>query len=123
MGKEVMFSPSTLKDWQQAAEALLKGKPLNRLHWHNDPALELDLYYDQETYHQNPPVHIGGGVAGKGCRIIEPLILDETTNTYAQNALNLGSEGVFLTNNEVLSTNVNFRSILPEHCVFMVHVL
>lgn len=90
------------------------------MHWHNDPVLELDLYYDQETYHQNPPVHIGGGVAGKGCRIIEPLILDETTNSYAQNALNLGSEGVFLTNNEVLSTDVNFRSILPEHCVFMV---
>ncbi len=123
MGKEAMFSPSTLQDWQQAAEALLKGKPLNRLHWHNDPALELDLYYDQETYQQNPPIQVGGGATGKGCRIIEPLLLDETTNTYAQNALNLGSEGVFLINNEVLSNDVNFRNVLPEHCVFMVQEL
>ncbi|GEM_PF-6719318 len=112
------FNPSDKVAWGQAAEALLKGKPLSKLNWQFEPNLELEAYYDISDSSEEKAPGLGGLLEGNGFVNLELLGLDDQTNIRAQNALNMGAGGVFIEGGLQLENETQISAILPEHCWF-----
>lgn len=111
------FENTTYETWLGKVNQILKGADIKSLNWSYENGIIIEPYYISDMLPKGI-THLGEHKKNGSLSLIEFLPMEKALSTKAQEALNLGATGVFISAKDAQFESKFTHGILPEYCWF-----
>uniref|UniRef100_UPI00404A4DFC methylmalonyl-CoA mutase family protein n=1 Tax=Fulvivirga sp. TaxID=1931237 RepID=UPI00404A4DFC len=111
------FENTTYETWLGKVNQILKGADIKSLNWSYENGIIIEPYYISEMLPKGI-THLGEYKKNGSLSLIEFLPMEKALSAKAQEALNLGATGVFISAKDAPFESKFTHGILPEYCWF-----